>query len=437
MRVGIVGTGIAGLTAARRLKDAGHHVTVFERQDDFGMGAHCVEFELGSSGLGSSASTSHRLFSDVPPRMFNSVQWPNLWKLYEELGVEIEPVNPTKTFAGHGEAAVLKLGANYQPKLSAELMVNPASRKILKGIGRLMNSAPKYLRQHFAQNADEVGYSLDELTLQEYLDSHGYSHEFINQFLFPALSSTVCTCSYQSLDRYPAATILAAMLRLIEPEGLFRTRHGTKDVVARLSRGFDEVHLATSISRIAQNEFGCTIQVGQGDALEFDHVVVATQANSAIGLIDGISWKEKEALGCFQYEFVETIVHTDPALMPARPKDWSTFNLISNPDRSAAMCTIYLNEFYFEWDCDQPVFQTIMPIVTPQSKSVISQASMQRPVVTHQSAQGHRLLGELHAETDRRIWYCGSYASPGIPLLESGVCSATGVADRLLAPTLT
>ena len=430
MRIGIVGTGIAGLTAARYFKDAGHYVTAFERQDSFGMAAHCVEFELPSS------ASTQQLYSDVPPRMFNSAQWPNLWRLYQELDVEIEPVNPTKTFVTQGQAAVLRLAASYQPKLSADLLLNPASRRILKGIGRMMNSAPKYLQTRFGPDTNQLRYTTDELTLREYLDTHVCSEEFIDQFLLPALSSTVCTCSYRSLEDYPAATVLAGMLRLIEPEGLFRAKFGTKDVVTRLSSGLDEVYFGTSVSRVSQNEFGVSIQSGQRGEFVFDHVVVATQANTAIGLIDEISAKEIEALRHFQYETVETILHTDSSLMPARPRDWSTFNMISNPQHNAAMCTIHLNQFYPDWSCDQPVFQTIMPIAAPRPEKVISRASMQRPVVSQMSAQGYQLLDELHSESGRRIWYCGSYASPGIPLLESGVESAIEVTQRLLAPSL-
>jgi len=112
--------------------------------------------------------------------------------------------------------------------------------------------------------------------------------------------------------------------------------------------------------------------------------------------------------------------------------------MISNPDQSAAMCTILLNQFYPEWGCDESVFQTIMPFDVPRSESVIAQAQMQRPVVDSGTARGHELLSQIHSHRDggreRRIWYCGSYASPGIPLLESGVSSAIGIAERLLAP---
>jgi predicted NAD/FAD-binding protein len=40
-------------------------------------------------------------------------------------------------------------------------------------------------------------------------------------------------------------------------------------------------------------------------------------------------------------------------------------------------------------------------------------------------------LQALHAQPGRRLWFCGSYAQAGIPLLESAVHSAQAVAQRL------
>jgi predicted NAD/FAD-binding protein len=45
-------------------------------------------------------------------------------------------------------------------------------------------------------------------------------------------------------------------------------------------------------------------------------------------------------------------------------------------------------------------------------------------------------LQALHAEPDRRVWFAGSYAQAGIPLLESAARSAHAVAVRLGAPAL-
>jgi predicted NAD/FAD-binding protein len=45
--------------------------------------------------------------------------------------------------------------------------------------------------------------------------------------------------------------------------------------------------------------------------------------------------------------------------------------------------------------------------------------------------QGLERLSRLHQQADRRIWFCGSYAAHGIPLLESAAKSALAVAERL------
>jgi len=49
MRVGIVGAGVLGLSAARRLREQGHEVTIFEGKDD--VGGQVVTFEVGGERL--------------------------------------------------------------------------------------------------------------------------------------------------------------------------------------------------------------------------------------------------------------------------------------------------------------------------------------------------------------------------------------------------
>ena len=408
MRVGIVGSGIAGLTAGWLFHRDGADVTIFEKQSQLGMDAHSVSFDIEGRSLR----------TDVPPRMFNSSLWPNLTSLYEVVGVETASVEPSKTFGQSGKPALLKLGASYQPKLPANLLMDPSRRQILKDIGRM-----------FVEVQRDLNSSL-EVTMGEYLHQRGYSRAFKYQFLYPSLSSTVCTCSYASLDAYPAAVLLNAMLEMTRAKGLFRTRHGTMDVVRRLSADISDIRLGASVSCVHQTEHGAQVTIANGEPIEFDQVILAVQANAALGMLPAGSRCEREMLGAFRYETVSVFVHMDDALMPVRPKDWSHFNLLSNSEHSATMCTIWMNRFCPHWDLDLPVFQTIMPLVEPRPDLTISKTILQRPVVDGPAVRGLKLLSRLHEQPNRRIWFCGSYATAGLPLLESGVVSSLQVAQK-------
>ena len=75
------------------------------------------------------------------------------------------------------------------------------------------------------------------------------------------------------------------------------------------------------------------------------------------------------------------------------------------------------------------VSQTVDPHLAPQPELVIASACFEPPVV---DAGSEHALAQLHAQADRRVWFCGgAYAQAGIPLLESAVRSARTVAQRL------
>lgn len=77
------------------------------------------------------------------------------------------------------------------------------------------------------------------------------------------------------------------------------------------------------------------------------------------------------------------------------------------------------------------VSQTVDPHLAPQPELVIASACFERPVVDAGSEHALAQLAQLHAQADRRVWFCGAYAQAGIPLLESAVRSARTVAQRL------
>ena len=427
MRIGIVGSGIAGLTAGWLFKQGGANVTIFEKHSRIGMDAHrfdhSLENESGEFGTAPQRNSVYGAGADIPSRMFNQAQWPNLSRLYQRIGVETQQVNTGKTFGDlSNDKAWLKLSKSFQPKLSPNLLLNRSVRQVLADISRMHVEVPKHLAES----------ELDSTSMREYLAGNRYSEPFIRQFLYPALSATVCTCSFESLDAYPARTLLGAMLNLTKPEGLRRSKFGTRDVVERLTRSVDDIRFEASVESVSRNEESVLVGLeGMSEEREFDHLIVATQANAAARLFSDGRASEIDVLNQFKYENVSVVLHSDERLMPRRKKDWAQFNYLSDASRESSMCSIWMNLFYPEQDWGGDLFQTIMPICTVDPAKVISSISLQRPVVDWQSLAATKQIKEFHSQPDRRIWFCGSYASEGVPLLESGVVSSLNVAERL------
>lgn len=424
MQIAVIGTGIAGLTAAWLLNRSGHEVSLFEKQSSLGMASHGIQIPTNE--------VSQQC--DVPSRMFNPLLWPNLSKVYDLIGVESTEVDPSKSFSDFSPSgefnseAVLKLNDSFNLSLIPQLLLQPTSRNIVKDIGTMMSSAETDLKTLRSPDSASV------TSFKDYLVRNGYSNEFIYQFLYPALSSTVCTCSYQSLDRYPADILLSAMQMLIGVNPLRRTVHGTRHTANLLVHQIDQINFNATVAKVSSsgNKAYVKIQMGGVNTIhDFDHVVVATQANSAANFLPAEFQLEKEILGRFQYEDVTVAIHSNEQWMPTRKRDWATFNFLSQSDKRAAMCSIWLNQFYSEWETTTPYFQTIMPLDVPQPETLIATAKLQRPTVTTSTRDNIDQLMQLHLQPDRRVWFCGSYANPGIPLLESGVVSAFRLAKPL------
>jgi predicted NAD/FAD-binding protein len=105
-------------------------------------------------------------------------------------------------------------------------------------------------------------------------------------------------------------------------------------------------------------------------------------------------------------------------------------NFLLANECSTPMATIWMNAIQ-TMPGISPVFQTWNPVIEPDPSLVFGEAEFERPVVNQVSMKGLERLDLLHQQPDRRVWFCGSYATHGIPLLESATNSALLVAERL------
>ncbi|GAB4118315.1 MAG: NAD(P)-binding protein [Rubrivivax sp.] len=409
--IAVVGGGLSGLAAAWLLArgEGGHRVTLYERQPRPGFTAASVDWQ------------GERV--DVPLRVFYPGYYPTLTRLYALLGVPSEPVSYAATFSGADGRPYFRYrnlrwrGWSLGVVAPQDWLRGPRARRIVSGLlsfhGR---SLPALKRGELA------GLSLRDWAAAD-------DPDFVEGFLLPAVC-TVCTCSTEAARRFPAEVIVDYLARGLAKQAVRRALHGADGVEAALRAGIPALRCAAPVARVRAGADGVGLTLADGTEHRHDHAVLATQANQALALLDGAADDERRVLGAFRYQPVEVVTHTDAALMPPDRGDWSPVHLFVDPARPAPESTIWVNAVQPALRGRPDLFQTVHPQRAPRPGTVVGHATFERPMVTADTAAALAGLQALHAQPGRRVWFCGSYAQAGIPLLEGAVGSAAAVARR-------
>ncbi|WP_421717717.1 FAD-dependent oxidoreductase [Algiphilus sp.] len=412
MKIAVVGSGIAGLAASWFL-GARHEVHLFEKQPELGMAARGLEW--GGARV------------DMPLRVLYRGYYPTLTALYADAGIAITSSDYSASFSDLDGTCYFRY-RNWRPwqRVSLPFLgggqpLGQRTRHIVTDLARLYARARR----------DREGRAGEGVSLQQYLDAGRYSEAFTEDFLLPTFAA-IGTCDVDSVRRYPATVVLDYLSRGVLLEGVSRTVHGADHVVQRLSQRCSALHLGAGVQGIERHSDGVQITDGKGVRHGFDHLVLATQGNQALRLLGAAAEDaEAEALSAFRYEASAVVVHTDPRLMPSDRKNWSPVNFFRDRSLPRPMASIWLNRVLPIAEDAPDAFQTWNPLLDADEAKVHARAHFERPVVDAASQTGLKGLQALHRAPHRRIWFCGSYAESGVPLLESAARSAKQVAERI------
>lgn len=412
MRVAVVGSGIAGLSAAWLLSRQ-HEVVLFEAESRLGGHTHTHEVEQ--------AGKHYRV--DTGFIVHNAHNYPLLTRMFDELGVASQ--DTTMSFGAQVEATGLEYNATHLDALFCQRrnLLSPSFIRMVREILRFYREAGALLRD------PGPGPSLGD-----YLEQNRYSALFRDAHLIPMASALWSSPSATILD-FPAKYLVRFMdhHRMLQVEGRPQWRvvkGGSSSYVEALkARWTVDVRLACPVQHITRDEAGVTVKHVAGED-RFDAIVVATHSDQALALLGDADALEREVLGAMPYQRNEVVLHTDRRLLPTRRKAWAAWNAFVPADPKAECSVSYCMNLLQGLDAPEPFVVTLNRTAAIDPAKVIARMSYHHPIYTHASVAAQARRSELNGR--HRTWFAGAYWGFGFHEdgMRAGVEAAAGLGVR-------
>ena len=413
MKIAVIGTGIAGLTAAYELRDQ-HEIHLFERNDYAGGHSNTIRVREGE----------RELDLDTGFLVHNPRNYPHLIRFFERLGVETQESEMSFSVRCH-RCDIEYRGSDVSTIFAQRRnWFRPQIYWMLREIFRFYREAPEVIAD--PRWADR--------TLREFVEAKGYARSFLNHFLWP-FCAAIWSAPTGEAAELPAVFAVRFFQNhaLLSRDGAPVWRSmvgGSRRYVAAIARCFpDRLYLKRPVRGVRRTERCVRVTDAAGVSEDFDTVVIATHGDEALALLEDPSREEREIMSCFTTTPNRTVLHTDADALPVRAKCRAAWNYELEDCRSPAKdvsVTYSLNRL-------QKLDSPLEYCVTLNRKRPIQPAKVLRtieythPCYTLASFAAQRRLPEINGQ--RRTWFCGAYFGYGFH--EDGHVAGLEVARKL------
>lgn len=407
----VVGTGISGSGTAWLLAQAGHQVTLVEK--DQRIGGHTCTQEVKMSGK------THAV--DMGFIVFNRPNYPHLSGLFDYLGVDTH--NTEMSFAVSRDSGKHQYGgADF-----ATFMAHSPSRwrwshwQLMFDILRFNKVALSWLKQTAFEEQETLG---------NWLARHRFHQRLADAYLLP-MSAAIWSCPPAQMLEYPAYSLLSffknhGLLQLEDRPQWETVIGGSRNYLQKLHQ-HPNIHIVSgvSIEHIQRTDTQVEVFFTEGKSLIADQLVLATHADQALTLLgQDASDDEIELLSPFQYQANHAYLHSDLTYMPGERKVWSSWNFIESDAQKPVQVSYWMNCLQ-HIESDRPLIVTLNPNNLPDVDLTWQYHVFDHPVFTPETRQAQLQLHRLQGK--QRTWFAGSYFGHGFH--EDGFASAVAIAQ--------
>lgn len=406
----IVGTGIAGMSAAYFLKDS-FDITVYEKNDYIGGHTNTVYVE----------EDGQQLPIDTGFMVFNEVTYPNLIKLFKKLDVPYK--NTDMSFGVRHNPSNLEYNGSSLNGLFAQRknIFSPKHIRFLMDINRFNEQATSYLED------PSSNYSI-----KEYVKKFNHSDDFYNKFLVP-MSSAVWSTPTDKMGDFPAKSLI----RFFYNHGFMglNTQHQWKTVVGG-SQSYKNILINSYKDKIKVNcaaketyieDSKGVILDELGEKKSYDKIILASHADETLKILKDPSNMQRDLLSKFTYQKNIATLHTDSTVMPKLKRVWSSWNYII-PNKKETYTVYWMNKLQ-QVSEKHDYFININGEKYVDPKKVIKEIVYFHPTFDTDGVKAQDSLFDLNTSEDP-FYFCGSYFKYGFH--EDALTSSVNLCNHLL-----
>lgn len=405
MRIGIVGGGVAGLTAAWLLGEQ-HDVTLFEKQDRLGGHAHTLDVELAGE----------RVAVDAGAEFFSSVMFPTFLRLLNILAVPVHQYPMTATFYTADNRKVTRLPPLQNGRLGWS-DISPRQLADLAQFGLVLYRAGRLLR------APDPA-----VTLEQFLNDLPLTRAFKQRFMVPFLLAGWCV-EPDAFLQFSAYDVLKYYYLHgtsgLSPAIMTDIVGGTRTYVNALAETMPpgKVRCSSAPRFLRRAGSAIVLDLEDGNQYECDQLILATNAREAAQLLGELEGTDalRQALSRIEYFKTTIAVHGDSRLMPANRQHWSVVNIRYDGRYSA-------NTVWKGWRSREPIFKSWVTYAARLPEPLYALATYEHPLVNASYFSAQRELAHGHGQN--QVWLAGMYMHD-VDCHESAVLSAVNVAQKL------
>ncbi len=407
--IAIIGSGVAGITAAQLLQEK-YAVTLFEKAARPGGHTHTVVLEDGPDA-GTPVDTGFIVLNDQT--------YPLLHKFLRQWKCPVR--DSDMSFGFYSDVSGWYYAGTNLSGLFARRsnLLRPSYYRFLSDIVR------------FGQRAiDDLAHQrVGTQTMATYIrDLHPAT---VRNYIIP-MAAAIWSATRQEILEFPAASLLAfwrnhGLLSLKNRPQWHTVVGGSHAYIKSFLGTFNgSLILNADIATIRRDASAVTLVHGDGREEKFDHVVLAAHADQSLALLEKPTPDEQRLLGAWRYQANRTLLHSDTSFLPPRRRAWASWNYRERPgqaDDAPVPVHYWMNKLQ-GLETKREYIVTLNPDHEPAPGTLIRDMVYHHPVFDLPAVATQPHLATLQG--NQRTWFCGSYFGHGFH--EDAVRSAVDMA---------